>query len=40
MLTSVKAPGYDAIPAEVCKVGGTLLAIKINELFETIWSAQ
>ena len=30
------APGSDAIPAEVYKAGGTRLAIKNNELFETI----
>ena len=33
-LSSGKAPGSDAW---IYKVGGTRLAIKINELFETIW---
>ena len=39
-LPSGKAPGSDAIPAEIYKAGGTRLAIKINELFKTVWSAE
>ena len=37
VISSGKAPGSDAIPAEVYKAGGTWLATKINELFETIF---
>ena len=33
---TVAIPG--SIPAEVYKAGDTRLAIKINELVETIWS--
>ena len=39
-LSKGKAPGSDAIPAEIYKTGGTRLAIKINELFDTLWSAE
>ena len=39
-LSSGKAHGSDAIPAKVYKAGGTRFDIKINELFETIWSAE
>ena len=35
-LSSGKAAGSDAIPAEIYKAGGTRLATKINELFETV----
>ena len=35
-LSSGKAPGCDAIPAEICKAGGTRSAIKTNELYETL----
>ena len=39
-LSSGTDPGSDAIPAEIYKVSGTWLAIKINELSETIWSTE
>ena len=39
-LSNDKAPGSDTIPAVIYKAGATRLAIKINELFETIWSAE
>ena len=39
-LSNGNAPGSDPIPAEIFETGGTRLAIRINELFETIWSAE
>ena len=39
-LSNDNAPRSDAIPAEIFKTGGTRLAIKIDEQFETIWSAE
>ena len=38
--SSGKAPGSDVIPVEIYKAGGIRLAIKVNELFETIWRAE
>nr|KAG5700571.1 hypothetical protein BaRGS_015367 [Batillaria attramentaria] len=37
-LSSGKAPGSDAIPAEVYKTGGTTLLQKLTELLESIWN--
>ena len=33
LLSSGKAPGSDAIPAEICKAGGPPVAEKLTELF-------
>ena len=39
-LSNDKAPGSDDIPVEIYKAGGIRLAIKINELFKTVCSAE
>ena len=39
-LPSGMAPGFDATREDVYKAGGTRSAIKINELLETICSAD
>ena len=36
-LSSGKAPGSDAIPAEIYKAGGTPVAKKMTELFHIMW---
>ena len=40
LLSSGKAPGSDAIPAEIYKVGGDALIGKLKELFELIWKEE
>ena len=40
LLSSCKAPGSDAIPAEIYKVGGPALAQKLTELFRIIWRKE
>lgn len=40
LLSNGKAPGPDAIPAEVDKVGGAVLVQKLTELFPTIWRQE
>ena len=37
LLSSGKAPGSDAIPAEIYKAGGTPVAETMTELFHIIW---
>ena len=37
-LSSGKAPGTDAIPAEIYKTGGPMLTQKLTELFTSFWS--
>ena len=37
LLSSGKAPGSDAIPAEIYKAGGTPVATKMKELFHIMW---
>ena len=37
-LSSGKAPGTDAIPAEIYKTGGPMLNQKLTELFTSFWS--
>ena len=39
-LSSGKAPGIDAIPAEVYKAGGLLMAEKLTELFKYMWRKE
>ena len=39
-LSSGKAPGTDAIPAEVYKAGGLLMAEKLTELFQYMWRKE
>ena len=39
-LSSGKAPGSDAIPAEICKAGGTPVAKKMTELFHIMWRKE
>ena len=39
-LSSGKAPGTDAIPAEVYKAGGLPMAEKLTELFECMWRKE
>ena len=39
-LTSGKAPGADAIPAEVYKAGGLPIAEKLTELFHCLWRKE
>ena len=36
----VKAPGSDAIPAEVYKEGGAALVAKLHQLFLLIWQSE
>ena len=40
LLTSGKAPGSDAIPAEVYKEGGAALVAKLHQLFLLIWQSE
>ena len=37
LLSSRKAPGSDAIPAEIYKAGGPPVAEKLTELFHIMW---
>ena len=37
LLSSGKAPGSDAIPAEIYKAGGPPIAEKLTELFHIMW---
>ena len=39
-LSSGKAPGSDAIPAEVYKIGGLPMAEKLTELFQCMWRKE
>ena len=39
-LSSGKAPGTDAIPAEVYKAGGLSMAEKLTELFRCMWRKE
>ena len=39
-LFSSKAPGADAIPAEVYKAGGPPIAVKRTELFQCLWRKE
>ena len=39
-LSSGKAPGSDAIPAEIYKAGGTPVAKKMTELFHIMWRKE
>ena len=39
-LSSGKAPGTDAIPAEVYKTGGLPMAGKLTELFQCMWRKE
>ena len=40
LLSSVKAPGSDAIPAEIYKAGGPPVAEKLTELFHIMWRKE
>ena len=40
LISSGKAPGSDAIPAEVYKEGGTALTERLHELFLLIWQQE
>ena len=40
LLSSGKAPGSDAIPAEIYKAGGTPVAMKMRELFHIMWRKE
>ena len=40
LLSSGKAPGSDAIPAEIYKAGGPPVAEKLTELFHIMWSKE
>ena len=40
LLSNGKAPGPDAIPAEVYKAGGHILVEKLTELFKSIWEQE
>ena len=40
LLSSGKAPGSDAIPAEIYKAGGPPVAEKLNELFHIMWRKE
>ena len=40
LLTSGKAPGSDAIPAEIYKAGGPPVAEKLTELFHIMWRRE
>ena len=35
-----KAPGPDGIPAEIFKVGGQMLALKLRQLFLKVWENE
>ena len=39
-LSSGKAPGADAIPADVYKVGGLPMAEKLTDLFHCMWRKE
>ena len=40
LLSSGKAPGLDAIPAEIYKAGGTPVAKKMTGLFHIMWRKE
>jgi hypothetical protein len=40
LLSSGKAPGSDAIPAEVYKEGGAALTDKLHQLFQLMWQQE
>ena len=40
ILSSGKAPGSDAIPAEVYKAGGPRLVEKLTDLFQSLWTLE
>ena len=40
LLSSGKAPGSDAIPAEIYKAGGSPVAKKLSELYHIIWRKE
>ena len=40
LLSSCKAPGSDAIPTEIYKAGGPLVAEKQTELFHIMWRKE
>ena len=40
LLSNGKAPGEDAIPAEVFKEGGSALVEKLHQLFQLIWQHE
>ena len=40
MLSSGKAPGPDAIPAEIYKDAGGSLSIKLHSLFLLVWQQE
>ena len=40
ILSSGKAPGADAIPAEIYKAGGLPTAEKLTELFQCMWRKE
>ena len=40
LLSSGKAPGSDAIPAEIYKAGGSSIAEKLTELFHIMWRKE
>ena len=40
LLSSGKASGSDAIPAEIYKVGGSSVAEKLTELFHIMWRKE
>ena len=40
LLSNGKAPGPDAIPAEVYKAGGHILVEKLTELFKSMWEQE
>ena len=40
LLSSGKAPGSDAIPAEIYKAGGPAVAEKLTELFHIMWRKE
>ena len=39
-MSSGKAPGSDAIPAEIYKAGGPPVAEKLTELFHIMWRKE
>ena len=40
ILSFGKAPGADAIPAEIYKAGGLPMAEKLTELFQCMWKKE
>ena len=40
LLSSGKAPGSDAIPAEIYKAGGPPVAEKLTEIFHIMWRKE